>query len=361
MNRNSSYTNTTAVETELNQNYSTYNNYDIDKEDVQLFVALNDYNYYPLETYIDKDGKFVIEDNINAKNKDVYIGSKRQFLYKQYIVSADTIGFDLDETFKSGWNPNHYHIFRNGLKLNPNMYIVKCPTLDNVYDRKTVYTFVKFLANDRLDVFYIEDNDNFKPIRFSQDMYIRSIKVYTKEKDQVLKIPYPYKSYPNDPSMFYIFDPKTKKYLVEIKDYILETVNSYVRFRDEYPLDEGDYMVFVFPYCVTDYTEIGIDSLEEISNFNIHKCTGISKSGNDVVFAPEFNDYTLTKENVLLFYRDNIVDQSKYTIKSNTVFEISSSGTASDYYFIAIELNDEYVDSHMVQMERHLVTPVVYE
>lgn len=152
---------TTAVENELAIQLT---NLDIDTKDARLFVELNPNNLYPIDISIDSNDHIVINDITEVKNKNLYLGTKKQFIYKRYIVDSLSNKFDLDDIFKSGWDSTRYLIFRNGYKLHPSIYRVACPTLHNQFNTKTIYSMKKFHPNDRLDIFYIESEDYFKNI-----------------------------------------------------------------------------------------------------------------------------------------------------------------------------------------------------
>ena len=157
---------TTAVENEL---LVQLTNQDIDIKDARLFVELNSNNLYPIDISIDSNDHIVIDDIADIKNKTLYLGTKKQFLYKRYIVDSLSNKFDLDDTFKSGWDYTRYLVFKNGYKLHPSIYRVACPTLQNPFSTKTIYSMKKFQPNERLDVFYIESEDYFKNIEIASN------------------------------------------------------------------------------------------------------------------------------------------------------------------------------------------------
>lgn len=237
-------TNPTLVEQELN---ILANNYHIPKQMVQLFVKLNDNNYYPIPTYVDSNNNIVIEDVDKAKNKDLFIGTKNQFIYKRYKpLSALSYNFVLDDTFKTAWNKEHYVLFRNGYLVNPTLYEVLCPDLDYPTLQKKIVYRMQCNANDRFDVFYIEHEYNFKQVQFNQDVYIKCIRA---KGAKVIKIPYP-ENYPKGSNMFYVFSNESQRYLMPT-DYVLDSTNTHITIHDDSIIDSN--FTFVFPYCEKEY------------------------------------------------------------------------------------------------------------
>lgn len=311
-------------------------NLDIDIKDARLFVEINTNNLYPIDTSIDSDGKLIIDAVQESKNKNLYLGTKRQFLYKQYIVSSTSNKLDLDSTFKSGWDPTRYLIFRNGYKLHPSIFKVKCPTLTKIFATKTIYSLVKFNRNDRIDVFYIESEDYFKNIECGASNVLRVYKYTASGNQFIINIPYPYESYTKEPNAFLVFNTGTKTYLKLDKDFTLHTntTGGYINMKNS--LSSGKSLLFLFPYC----NATGIDTVQEISNMIINKCKGSSKSGNNITFSPSFTEYTLDKTNTLLFCDGELVPSSQYTITSNSVFNINNAKSYSSYYYLAISMKD---------------------
>lgn len=245
MQRLNSSTNTRAVEEELN---ILANNYYIPKQMVQLFVKLNNNNYYPIPTYVDSNNNIVIEDVSQAKNKDLFIGTKNQFIYKRYKpLAALSYNFILDDTFKTAWNKKHYIVFRNGYMVSPTLYEVLCPDLDHPTLQKKIVYRMQCNVNDRFDVFYIEHEHNFKQISFNQDAYVKCIRA---AGAKVIKIPYPYHNYPKGSNMFYVFSNVSQKYLMST-DYELDSTNTHITVHDDTTIN-GNF-TFVFPYCTPEY------------------------------------------------------------------------------------------------------------
>ena len=364
MNRiNPKTSNTANIEAEINK---LCQNWYIPKEDARLFVRLNNNNYYPVETYIDSQGNLVIEDDERIKGKWLHMGTNKQFIYYRYIIANDTNLRNFGTAFRLGWNPDNYIVFRNGYLMNPAAYKIKCPTLDNIYTYKTLYSFVKLKKDDRLDIFYIESPDGFKGIRFNQDIYTRSIRVYAENDDQVVfEIPYPYTSYPREGDMFYVYDHRDGRYLhYQIEDYTITNNKQFIVVREGIKFAKGDYIVFVFPYCVTEFPNDFIDSVEEATDVVTFRSVGKSKSGNKIIFDPEFTDYTLYEGNCLVTYEDKVLDPYHYHILSNKVIQFDFSGTASKFAILALKEKEDVPDgtpNRLLTTVKYSVTPVVYK
>ena len=165
------YTDVTKVEKELNDIY--WDNRAIDPHDVQLFVRLDDFNYYPVPCYIDKDRKFHVEDSQAYAGRELFVGSKHQFLYHQYKIKTNDpngviyLALEDGKDMATAWDPTKFIMFKNGYLINACLYQIIIPSFDNTYGRKFIYSAVPFKNNDRVDLFYIESRDDeFQQVRF---------------------------------------------------------------------------------------------------------------------------------------------------------------------------------------------------
>jgi len=306
------------------------NNYSIPKEEARLYARIDPFNYYPLETHLDSNGKFVVEDIPEAISLDLFLGTKKQFIHKRYNMTVNTMKIELDTTFKTAWNPANFIIFQNGLLLNSVLYKVFCPDFESEYIIKVVYNRNMFKKGDYIDIFYIEDDDNFKNIRFNHDVYIKYVK-YTCESDNqiVVQVPYPYASYPRQTEMFFIFNNQTKRYLFRDEDYYIDETGQYVILRhDDILVKPGyDIITFVFPYCQSDYenedskTKVGEETgtIFTISSYQwIPKYPTQAYSPNPIIeFKPKFDRYPLEKDNFLLFHNNVYMHPSRYELVDN--------------------------------------------
>lgn len=328
MNRLNPSSNVAAVEADL-EKYAQ--NYAVPKEDVRLFARIDYNNYYPLETHLDSNGKFVVEDSPEAQSLDLFLGTKRQFLHERINITETTVKLELGVTFKTGWNPDNYLVFQNGMLLNSVLYRVYCPSFTSSYVVKVIYNRNLFRKGDYIDIFYIEADDRFKNIRFNHDAYIRYVKYICEAENQVIvRVPYPYTGYPKLSEMFFIFNTQTKRYLAKEEDYTVDPTGHYVTLNknDILVTPNVDSITFVFPYCQSDFeSEISKDEVGEDTgtSFTISSYEWIPPTPttaysltNIIEFKPPFTRYTLTKENFLLFKNTIFVDPYKYQIVDNS-------------------------------------------
>lgn len=364
--RISSNTNTNNVEIEINK---LANNWFIPKDMAQLFAEINSDNYYPIPTYCDSDGKIVIDDIPNARNKKLILGTKNQFLYKRFNITQSNYRIKLDSEFKTGWNPKHYIVFRNGYLLNPALWEIVCPTLDTSYKDKYLFSRTSFIQNDWIDVFYIEHECNFKEVKFNQDVYIKCVKVYCSEVGQrVIKIPYPYHSYPKADNMFYVFSNVSKRFLVKDGlDYTLDSTNTHIYIHNKFlTTDTDSSFTFVFPYCTSEHDFDNNASVGETSDLSVLKRFPTGKTGANLLFD-NFDEYTITQDNSLLLCNDNVVNPSEYNIVNNTTVSLLSrckyySKPYSDFVLILYKELDDYTDckpNKLLQYDMFMVVPTI--
>lgn len=346
MNRTNAVLNVSNAETELN---TLCTHYKIDPKDARLYVALDSNNYYPLITGINSNNKLIIDDYKTDYNKikgaNLYFGTNKQFLYKRYTITSETNKLTLDEAFKTGWDSKNYSVFRNGLKMNPNTYFVSCPTLSTSYKTKTIYTAITLKPNDRLDVFYIEGSDLFRPIEFNKDVYIRPMSAKPTTTDlSTIVIPYPYQSYPHDSNLFLVFDPQHKKFLKEDKDeFLFSNEKNCIQLSEEYTLESRDQeIIFLFPACSTCFEDT-VDMVNEVDYINIYTLPSSSVNTNGTITFPTFTGWTLTKDNTVL-YRSNVKIRSDlWDIVDNTHIKLKEYQSGS-YKYTTVYMYDMKLD-----------------
>lgn len=335
MNRLNPITDPTKVEEELE---FLCNNYKVPKEDVRLFAKIDGCNYYPIETHLDSNGKFVVEDTPEAVGMDLYLGTKRQFLHERINMEANSFKIELSPKFKTAWDPKNFLIFQNGYLLNSVLYKVFCPTFTSDYIVKVVYNRNVFKKDDYIDIFYIEADDRFKNIRFNHDVYIKYVKFTCEVENQiVVQIPYPYAAYPRQTEMFFIWNNQTKRYLFRDDDYYTDSTGHYVVLKKSTILERPNYdqITFVFPYCQSDYedetsqTQVGE---ETGTSFTISSYQWVPEyptqvfSPNPIIeFKPEFTRYPLTKDNFLLFNNNVYMHPSRYEVVDNSHIKLLST------------------------------------
>jgi len=292
-------------------------------EDIQIFAKVSNYSYYPIDFYMTKDGEVRIENDDIIAGASIFIGSKRQFLYKQYTVPSDSNRFTFDEYFKTAWNPDKFMIYLNGYLLNPALCNFAIPKLDNTYLKKILYVSRTLKAGDILDVFYIECDDNLTDnVPIVRDIHLRSYK-YTARMDNetIIQIPYPNSTYPRSQNSFFVFNDKGE-YLDNRYDYDISEDGRFITLLDPHKLLENgkNWLVFTFPYIEPDFevddgkNTIRFDQLYSIWNPSAYTGDGI------VRFEPLYEEFDLTKKSFILFGGTTWIDPERYDlIDNNTI------------------------------------------
>lgn len=307
-----------------------YNCTGIKFDDIQIFAEVTSGHLYPLKYVIDDNGKITFDDNKYAANLPLYAGSKRQFLYKRFNIERNSNYISLEDEFKSGWDTKRYMIFKNGHLLNNSIYKIIAPNFTNGVKYKRVYSASTFKEGDYVDVFYIECDDNFTHVPYNHDVYMSSKVVYAEKNNQtVVRVPYPYKSYPRGNKYFFVFN-KDGIYLDKRKQYTLSEDADFITLYEARALQRTessmDYLVFVFPYVRSEFEvdgEYTEDNKLENSGitFNYSYADGGTNTGL-VEFKPEFKSYKLTKDNFLLFGNSTYIDPSRYELIDNNKIQL---------------------------------------
>jgi len=316
----------TALEDEINNYLVGNTEYNLDQ--IEIFAKVTDYSYYPIGFSIDGDGRIRLENHENLNDTDIFIGSKRQFLYRQYIIPDnmdDQWYFEFDQYFKTAWNPDKFMIFRNGYLMNPSLFQFVIPDFNNTYKYKRAYTTSPFKSGDRLDVYYIECDDNWDHVPINRDIHLNYRKYYAIQNGQVIvKIPYPLYMYNKGPEMFFVFND-SGYYLDNRYEYTVSEDNLYITLKDSEKLVSAgvDYLVFVFPYMQSeregDYTDFDgsgerstVEFFYSYSIFDPNNTTGI------ITFDPPFTEYDLTYKSFLLFGNSTWISPERYEVIDNT-------------------------------------------
>ena len=249
---------TEYVEEEINNKF--INNKDLKKEDLQVFVELSENNLAPIQFGFNPDNTIKIYDEEEAIGKNIYIGSKRQFLYCRFNIQYSSIKLNINiEEFKTGWDPSKYLVFRNGYLMNSNMYRIYTASFDNFISRKVLYSLVQFNIGDRIDIFYIESEDNMNPIPINRDVYLAVRKQYATMNFQTLfPVPYPYPEYPRGKNMFFVCDMEGH-YLDNRYDYQVAVDAEHITLRNDHSVHSAytDYLIYTFPYVKQDWEDEG--------------------------------------------------------------------------------------------------------
>lgn len=174
---------------------------DIDLNNLIMFTKNPEYREFDCDN---TNVEYEIElDNIN-KNADgsvtiipkssVYYGeylniaSERQFKYDYVIVTDQHISATLNHNkFKFAKRLNQFLVFRNGLKVDKDQYIITIPNINNPYTDVSVYFNKELNKGDLIEVFYIpEQLDEFISKKSFYSPYIildRSKMNYSFNKD----------------------------------------------------------------------------------------------------------------------------------------------------------------------------------
>lgn len=245
-------TDSAEVEKEIEDEYINCGSKDIDPEDIAVYVEIDKDNLYPLDISIN-DGKVKIKDTYFAADRNLYLGSKRQFLYKQMYIDHRSNILKLDGTFRTGWNKDKYLLFKNGYLVNRAIYWVRVSDMENIYGDKLIFSASSFKPGDRIDLFYIESRDDMDLVPYNRDVYMSS-KIVTsyKNNQKVVKVPYPNKVYPRGQKQFFIFT-KDGIFLDNRYDYTLSDDKEYVSFKKDVLPNTGDFVTFVFPYVRSNF------------------------------------------------------------------------------------------------------------
>lgn len=344
------YGDTSAVEKELNSRFRGHLR--IKQEDVQIFAIQDSLNYLPVQTSIDSNGNFHIEDKSEIVERGLVVGSKKQFLYKRYEKESlgrvyNGLKIALDETFKTAWDKSKYMVFKDGHLLSPSMYVLSIPTWTNDLSEKAIYFPYKLNPEiNTIDVFYIEHSD-FVNIRFNQDAFIDTRKAFCENKNQILvKVPYPNDFYPRNKKMFFVLDGQTSAYLDDRYDYVTADGAEYIVLKEDTHLVKPyeDYLIFVFPYIAEEIDadmddEDGIGEHSGVSFLTLHSSydpkKGIYSNPYGIVTfneEPLFTKYDLTKEKIMLFCNSTFIEPDRYKLLNNNTIKLLRQKDVVEHY-----------------------------
>lgn len=316
----------TDLEQEINDFLDGNSEYNIDQ--IQIFGKVTDYSFYPIGFNIDSENKIRLENHENIDDIDIFIGSKRQFLYRQYIIPAsmdDAKYFEFDLYFKTAWDPNKFMIYRNGYLMNPAIMQFVIPDFTNTYKYKRFYTTSPFKEGDRLDIYYIECDDNWAHVPVNRDIHLNYRKYYAEQNGQVVvRIPYPEFMYTKGPEMFFVFND-SGYYLDNRFEYTVSDDNLLITLIDDEKLVSAgvDYLVFVFPYMQSEREQDYVDfdgsgersTVEFFYSYSIYEPTN---TNGIITFDPPFTDYDLTYKSFLLFGNSTWISPERYEVIDNT-------------------------------------------
>ena len=368
----SEYVDLSGIENELNTYYVSHP--DLNLEDLQIYAYITDYSYCPINFGI-TNNKISLENDEFLDNRQLFVGTKRQFIQEAYLYSSGyTVGSNkltLSKKFVTAWNSDKFMIFMNGLFIGRNRYRMVIPTRYNNYNTKTIIFDFSLPDKGQIDVIYIDNDEDMDDVPYNRDLRIYAEEVGAAKRGstvdygveclqkhhksvpsteynlyisdsfigprRLIKVPYPYDDYPRGKHTFFVFKSDTQ-HLIQDEDYIISNDGEYITLRYEHRL--GDileeevikYITFIFPYLKPSWD--GPDyELEASSN----KGTGsgisyfieTSISGNTstgiVTFSPTFTAYELSASNIIVMGNTTYIDSSRYTLLSNNSIRFTDS------------------------------------
>ena len=354
------------LEKEINNNFKDKIN------DIVLYAQVSSTSYYPIQSTITDKNEFKIIPDNNMVGLKLFIGSNKQFLKKTIIVEEDSFYLTITD-MNTAWNKDKFIVFRNGYLMNSGSLIFIIPSLNNNYKEKRVYSTVKFNKNDKIDIYYIENNDVFNNVVINNDVYIGSVKyIATKNNERIIIIPYPNSYYKRDSSSFFIFNRKGE-YLDNRGDYIISKNGIYLTLSEDNTLRTAgiDYIIFAFPLYPS---EMNIQEYEEL--IEVNKDTGspifryyyslpaIDDHSGIVHFSGKFDDYKLNKNNFLIFGDNVWIHPDRYDfVNNNTIRFINEEDKLSChlYSYIMVLLDDTANHNNIQIPNNYLVHDIIVE
>ena len=337
--------------------------YYIPKEDLLVYTDRKNYlNLCPILYNVNEETSKIELSDEKYENYGLYIGSKRQFLYRCIEVYDDTTNVPLPYTFRSGYNPDKYLVFLNGRLMNNSFYKILVPSLsDNRITAKTIY-FVKSLKkNDRLEIFYISETCD--SLNTSGDLVIKPIKVQCTETNQrKFLIPLPYSNYPIDYDTFIVMNKSlrmsTDKYKITStsttqtitvwnedtgtsEEQEIVVTNYYIEFmdQDDY-LIPGEEVVFIFPYYKAEWETIDEPTTDNTLQF-VTRYVKVTSDNSTIRFPSDYTGNINDSKSIYIFENTSLVDPSEYVLADNNTIEFNHILTKGTEVAMVIE-TDRY-------------------
>ena len=251
------------------------------------------------------------------------------FVSGSTIISGPTTSIVLGEEFKTAWDDRKFLIFRNGTLLPKQTYVITIPSPYNNYLNKILYSTIAFQPGDRIEIFYIENQENFANVPFNRDVHLASYIYYAKaNKEKLIKIPYPNSSYRRSKDAFYLFNDKGE-HLDCRYDYTVSEDGRYVTLSEQNILEKmlENYLVFTFCYVENksingqekDRDMFDTINLSEIKYKYSYSIENLNDTSGLVTFSPPFNDYpNMLKKNFMLFGNTVFIDPKRYKVVDNS-------------------------------------------
>ena len=343
-----------SVEKELNDKYA--NNPNIRINDIVILGYVTDYSYYPIEFNI-VDGKITLNNNSNLLNRRLFVCSNRQYLNETYTSSnndytASSNIIELRSSMKTAWNKDKFLIFLNGFYIGRNHYHVIIPSFDNEYLKKNIIFDFPLPDKSQVDIIYMESDEDMDNVKFNRDLKLYHREIFLKDsqydianyylESYPIKVPYPYDLYPKGPHTFYVFSSE-HEHLIQNVDYDFFNGYDYIALRFDrrhlnIPANYLErYISFVFPFVRRDWEETDYnyenteDSFGTRSGITYFISESISTDANgNIKFSPKFTQYTLTKNNFLLFSNTTFIDPERYNIIANDHLQMISAYDKAD-------------------------------
>ena len=354
--------------------------YYIPKDDLLIFTdKLGSNNLCPVIYTIDEVNNR-IEIDPKYGNTNLFFGSVRQFLYQRIpLYEATSQSIPIPYAFRTGYNPDNYHVFLNGKLIDRSYYRVVVPTLtDGRVKNKTLY-FVKPIKNtDRLDLFYIGGTASY--MNASGNLVVKSFKVKATDTNQKrFLVPLPYGNYPIDYDTFMVikhslrmstdkykiyqttktvenmvYNPTTETNEPEEK----EVVISYIELvdQDDY-LIPGEELVFIFPYYKSELETINEPTDENTLQF-ITRYKKITSETNTVVFDTDFLGNVNDSRYIYIFKDTELVPRNNYNLSDVNTITFKDPIPANSEVCMVIETDRYNIKNNNIQL--HFVDiPVV--
>ena len=356
--------------------------YYIPKEDLLIFTdKLGNNNLYPIIYTIDEVNN-IIEIDPKYGNTNLFFGSRRQFLYQRIpLYEASSQSIPIPYAFRTGYNPNNYHVFLNGKLLDKSFYRVVVPTLtDGRVKNKTLY-FVKPIKNtDRLDVFYIGGTADY--MNTSGNLVIKSFKVKASETNQKrFLVPLPYADYPIDYDTFMVMKHSlrmsTDKYKIyqdskiitntvynveteENEEIEKEVFTSYIELvdQDDY-LIPGEELVFIFPYYKSELETVNEPTNDNTLQF-ITRYKKITTATKKVEFDTDFIGSVNDSRYIYIFKDTELVPRNDYSLSSVNTISFHNNIPAGTELAMVIETDRYNISYNGIQLHFADIPVVTY-
>lgn len=299
-----------------NPDYLNITTCNIDRGDLVVYSACRgEENLFPLNYTIDSSNNIIL-NNDRYLEAQMYIGSRNQFIYEQFIPTETTNIIPISNKFRTAYSPKKYMIFVNGRYINDIFYRLLIPSLNNgKITERAIYTMKTINPGDRVDIFYCSV-PKMRKINFSGDLMIHCITIKAVRDGQMeWKVPYPFKNYPRQKDSFFCI--KGSVYLdKELYDL---TQDGYMQFKEDLFYKNQD-LIFVFPYYRPEWDMDGEINSSDLIDF-VYLNTRVSSDTDTVSFTTDpINGDVTDKAMFHLFVHTTFIEPTRYDLVSpNTI------------------------------------------